>query len=120
MPSARIELTIPTVPERLNVLLRKHWSVRKREQRRLDDCVWFYQRQLPIAWGKSGTIDPAIVTLTFRSPRRRDPDGMCKQILDSMVRAGLIVDDGPPHLVELRLRSEQGPAQTRIVVEGAV
>ena len=108
-----IEFSIPSVPTPLNVLLRKHWSVRSREASK-----WRYL-VLAHAPKQRAPIQNAVVTLTFVMPRG-DADGRAKLPLDGLVSAGIIVDDGPKHLVELRLRAERGkPAQTRVRVEKA-
>lgn len=109
--------TFPALPVRLNVLLRKHWSARHQEQERWNQMARVAWLALPKS--QRVAIDPAVVTLTFISPRKRDADGLAKCVLDALVHSGFIVDDGPPHLVELRLRSERGKAETRVVVESA-
>lgn len=53
-----------------------------------------------------------VVTLArlARDPER-DPDGLaisCKEMIDAIVRAGVVVDDGPKHL-DLEVRQEIGP-----------
>lgn len=112
-----IEFSIPAVPTPLNVLLRKHWSVRQSEQRKWDAFVAVARAAMPRERRKA--ITPAVVTLAFWSKRRRDPDGMAKLPLDALVKAGLLVDDGPPHVAELRLRSERGEARTTVKIEAA-
>ncbi len=107
-----VEFIIDAVPPSLNQWSRKHWSVRS---------IFAAQWRLLVrsASPKHRAITPAIVTLTFRLPRGGDADNRAKFVLDGLV-GGLIVDDGPPHLVELRLRSERGkPAQTTVRVEAA-
>lgn len=108
-----VEFTIPAVPPSLNQWSRKHWSVRRREAEKWKLLVRHY------AFGRMAKrwIDPAIVTLTFRLPRGGDADNRAKFVLDGLV-GDVIKDDGPPHLVELRLRSERGkPAQTTVRVD---
>lgn len=112
-----IEFSIPAAPMPLNTWRRQHWSVRAKEQKRWANMVSFAKLTLPreqrVGFGA------AIVTLTFCAPRHRDPDGLAKCVLDALVSCGLIEDDGPPHLVELRLRSEKGKAMTRVRIERA-
>lgn len=118
MPGLGIGLSLPALPVRLNTLLRAHWSKRHAEQQRWNDMVAIARLMLPKS--QRACIDPAVVTLTFVSPRRRDPDGLAKCVLDALVKSGLIADDGPPHLVELRLISDTGPAETGVLITSSL
>lgn len=116
-----IEFVIPWVPPSANDWRRGkgHWS--KRHRATLDwmnrVAVSIPRRCSPM-WPSGRAITPALVTLTFVNPRKTDPDNRAKLVLDGLVRFGLLADDGPPDLVELRLRSEVGkPAQTRVRIE---
>ena len=119
-----IEFTIPAVPPSLNAWSRKHWSVRRREAEKWRNLVTLAAHG---AYFKTaaGVFDPiviperAIVTLTFRLPRGGDADNRAKFVLDGLV-GRFIVDDGPPHLAELRLRAERGKAQTTVRIEAAI
>lgn len=113
-----IEFSIAACPMPMNAWRKQHWSVRAREQKLWATRMAVARLTLPMT--SRACVSPAIVTLTFTAPRRRDPDGLAKCVLDGLVFAGLIADDGPPHLVELRLRSERGkPAETRVRIEEA-
>jgi hypothetical protein len=69
--------------------------------------------------GVGHLIDPAVVTLTFRLPCGGDAANREKFCTDGLIGSA-IVDDGPPHLAELRLRAERGkPAETRVRIESA-
>jgi hypothetical protein len=110
-----VSFVIDAVPPSLNSWSRKHWSVRKREAAKWRMIVANEVRKL----GIEGPISPAIVTLTFTLPRGGDAANREKFISDGLV-GNLLIDDGPPHLAELRLRSRRGkPASTHIVVEAA-
>ncbi len=124
-----IEFSISAVPPSLNVWSRKHWSVRRREAARWRALVstaarYEMRRRIPLrGFGPTSAprfpITPAIVTLSFRLPRGGDASNREKFVTDGLIGT-LIVDDGPPHLVELRLRSERGkPAETTVRVEEA-
>lgn len=115
-----IEFVIPAVPPSLNSWSRKHWSVRAGMAAKWN----LMPHSATTVWEHTGfndfPITPALVTLTFRIPRGGDADNRAKFVLDALVSCGYIKDDGPPHLVELRLRSERGkPAETRVRIEKA-
>jgi len=66
---------------------------------------------------------PVSVSLTFYWPNRRrhDPDNGTKQLLDAIVKAGLIDDDGPPTLVSLHIASryDKSNPRTEITITAA-
>ena len=111
--AAVIAFSLPAVPTPINRLLRLHWTVRAREQKRWRELVSIARLRLPKA--QRVCVDKATVTLTFISPRPSDPDARAKCVLDALVRAAFLVDDGPPHLVELRLRSQPGKSPQPLV-----
>jgi len=110
---AAIRFTIPTVPERLNVLLRLHWSRRGRERRRLREyVVLFAPTRDPIDW-------PADVTLRFFTPTGRgDPDAFAKPLLDAL-QGVVLQDDSPRWIRSLAQSVRRGPQRTEILIEPA-
>ena len=112
------DFTIPAVPPSLNVLLRSHWSVRKRAANDWHDYVWVSMRKMPVL-GKP-MVERAIVLLDFRC--RKDGDNMAKLVVDALVTNRIIAGDSAKHLAALILRSElagkQKPA-TRVRVWSA-
>lgn len=112
-----IEFEIPHVPPSANDKSGAHWTDRARSRKEWRPMAKLYA----IAAGvKLEATSPATVTLCFRLPHGGDADNRCKSVLDSLVDAGLLVSDGPPHLYELRLRSERGkPARTLVRIEPA-
>lgn len=50
---------------------------------------------------------PVVVTMTAWAVRPLDPDNFAKAILDGLVYAGVLQDDGWQHVAELRLRSRK-------------
>ena len=110
--------TIPAVPPSINDRSRHPWPWWGAKVKEWHAMVWAYGRA-GTPWGAT-PITPAIVTLSFRTIRKTDPDNRAKLVLDGLVKARLIADDGPPHLAELRLRSSVGkPPQTTIQIEAA-
>ena len=109
-------LYVPTLPMSVNRWSRA-WQARHRERNRLRDAV-------ALACARSKPVPvrgPVRVCLTFYWPDRRhhDSDNACKYVLDALVHAGLIQDDGPPWLTETVLRSRLAPSpdRTGIVVQ---
>src|SRR3989304_3400145 len=116
----RIEFSIDALPPSLNKWSRRHWSVRHQVTR--DWGVWiahFGPKPDSHGWPGGEPIDPAVVTLEFRSVYRLDVDNRAKFVLDGLVKAGIIKDDAIPHLAELRLRGAKGKPRTYIIVEHA-
>ena len=96
-------IVIPALPKSINDWRRGagQWYLRDAESKRWADLVakcGMFSERLP---------GPCRVELTFwwHDRTRRDADNYAKAVLDGVVKAGLIVDDGPPWLVELVLRS---------------
>lgn len=115
--SAIVEFTIPSVPPSLPNE-RTHWKRRAQVMRDWRKIVWAFATANRI--GRVACISPATVSVFFTLPRGGDADNHVKPVLDGLVGAGLIQDDGPPHLFELRLRSRRGsPAQTFVRIEPA-
>lgn len=109
-------LVIPAVPLSDNAWKGRHWSVRAREAKRWRDLVGVARLAAGIKEGIQGRV---VVTLEFRT--RRDPSNLLKQVLDALVHCGLIEDDSPRILAELRVRAVPGkPPQTRVLIESEV
>lgn len=107
--------TIPGyLPTPLNRLLRMHWSRRGKHQAGASALVAGYARLagVPRAEGRRR------VSLTFRGGRA-DPDARLKLILDALVRASLLVDDGEAWCVigEVRNTGRRGDRATVITLE---
>jgi hypothetical protein len=111
-------LTIPNWhPARLNQWDGKHWAVRARMKRADRELVALFARQagIPRATGKRRLS----LTLTL-GPRQRaaDPDAYFKSLLDSLVYAGLLVDDNRQGVELGAVEFDRGPAPaTQIVLE---
>ena len=112
--SATVCFEVPTLPGSVNDWRRGsgHWSIRTRERERVRSIVTLAARGIEPLSG------PVHVALTFYWPtrRRRDPDNGAKHILDALVAAGLITDDGPPHLVSLTLAARYDAQRPRTEV----
>jgi crossover junction endodeoxyribonuclease RusA len=114
---------VPALPGSVNDWRRGsgHWSIAAKMRERMRTFV-----ALAIAQQRPDAIPgPVHVALTFYWPtrRRRDPDNGAKHVLDAIVDAGLIEDDGPPTLVSLTLAArydaERPRTEVRITAAGA-
>jgi hypothetical protein len=88
----RYVLDIPGwLPCRLNQLL-GHWSTRRRLKKADRETVGLYARMAGIPRAKGKRRVSLVLTL---APRQRagDPDAYWKTVCDSLVEAGLLVDD---------------------------
>lgn len=95
----RLALTAPLVPSQ-NQLLRKHWSARRRLQRKLtEDFHYTALEQTPVEDRSAFPLPKARVEIVrFSCGRSPDPDNLvasAKLILDALVDAGLLQDDSP-------------------------
>lgn len=108
-----LTFTIPTVPRRLNLLLRCHWSARRRERDRLRDYVRLFtplRTPVPI---------PAAVTLRFYTEHGRgDPDAFAKPLLDAL-QGIVLVTDSPRWIRSLTQSVHRGTPRTEIEIRRA-
>lgn len=115
-------LVVPYLPHSINDWRRGagHFRERTAERDRWRAIIRGYayeQRLKPL-------LGPVSVAMTFHwgERKRRDPDNFAKSVLDALVYAGLIQDDGPPWLVDLLLGSrwDRLEPRTEIRVESAI
>lgn len=119
MAARVIDLNIPDVPPSLNMLMRMHWSKRKK-------LIDLWHRWIWVACSQAGvrTRDPlpfAKVTVECRRKRALDPDNLyasAKPVLDGLRAHGLILDDSPSHIT-LTVTQSKGEPQTRVHIEAA-
>jgi Holliday junction resolvase RusA-like endonuclease len=104
-------------PARLNELLGCHWAAaaqRKKHDRTLV-CVESRIQSVPKARG------PRRVSLLLTmAPKQRRPDPDCwfKSLLDALVHAGLLIDDGPKWCTLGGVTYDRGPKKrTTIALE---
>lgn len=114
-----IELTIPLggIPSLNKVWSSPHWAARSRAAAEAHALIRAAVReQLGVEF--AGGDGPVRVTITAYAPRPRDPDNIPKLVLDGLVQAGVIEDDGADIVCELVLRSRRGtPARIEIEIE---
>lgn len=93
-PGAHRLCVVDWIPTRLNEFADRHWSVRKRAKDGDKAVVKVHARidGIPRATGKRRVH--LWIGLT-KGQRRPDPDSFFKSLLDALVAAGLLVDDGP-------------------------
>lgn len=104
-------------PTPLNALMRMHWAKRNRTVKTEYDYVWGYcfRAGIPKAKGKRRITQR--LTLKGRD-RRRDDDGAWKGLLDGLVKAEMLVDDGPDWVETTPLEFERGTQRkTTIIIE---
>lgn len=95
VPPGTHTLTIPRwTPTTLNRLLRMHWSARQRRLRADADLLAVYSllQKVPKAAGKRRVAIELTVGLRSHRP---DCDNVLKSSFDALVKAGLLLDDGP-------------------------
>ena len=87
-----IKLEIKDLPKMPNMVLRKHWTVIKKESDKWHRLVkLFLRHHVP-----KEPFKKAKLTLTRHSTREPDYDGLVgsfKWVVDGLVKAGVIIDD---------------------------
>jgi hypothetical protein len=116
---ARYVLDLPGFhPTPLNRVRGRHWS-REHEAKRRDAIAYGWAAKVadcPRATGPRRVV--LHLTGWARGGKLPDRDGFDKVLLDSLVRVGLITDDGPAGLVgRVEVTYERGPVGTRVVIE---
>ncbi len=92
-----MEFTIPDWrPVSLNCLLRLHWASRNRLVKAEKKLVgmYFLQSGLPKATSKR-RVEITVVYARKAGGKVQDSDNSLKNLLDSLVLAGALVDDSP-------------------------
>lgn len=116
--SAVFDLTydLPRPPLTMNDWRNAHWRTKHDTKQRL---AWLTREALqrtPVP-----RLTRARITVTQYAPdrRRRDPDGLSafrKDVLDAIVRAGVLPDDNRDHVVDGGNFIEHDPRNPRIIV----
>lgn len=98
---------------RANVLLRSHWSLRRKLKADLVGGLTLLRNDLT-SEGKFRCAEKnerRNVYVTLKKHRLSDPDNavsQCKSLIDAMIATGLIYDDGPRFL-HLEVKQEKIP-----------
>ena len=88
----KLILSVKPTPPSPNRTLRMHWAVRRKLFKNIYDQVFWQVKQAK--WKGKGPIK---ISIERRSAVRMDPDnliGSLKPVIDGLVRAGVIPDDG--------------------------
>lgn len=117
MAQLKYELTVlDWHPVTLNALLCAHWSVRGRLKRGDRDLVGIYAKMAGVPKARGRRRVSLVLTMAPRQ-RRPDPDAFWKSTLDSLVHAGLLVDDSPKWCELGTVEFSRGEArETRIML----
>ncbi len=93
----RVCFEVPGLPVSRNVANRMHWTGRTQERNRLTVMLQSAMR----AAGVRPVLGPVRIAITFYVPTRRrwDANNHVSILLNAMVKAKLIEDDGAPLLV---------------------
>lgn len=104
----RFSITLPVKMVSENWFARHHWSYRRKEIADLAMLLAASRSELglPVATTKRRVH----ATFVFKDRRRRDRSNYAGKVIeDSMVRAGLLVDDSPEWFEWGRVEFEKGP-----------
>ena len=112
----KIVLEVPGwLPERINVLLRAHWAKQRKLGREAAAVVGAARL---LAGVPAGCKTKRSVSVVYSQPRgSADPDARWKQLLDALVKAGLLKDDSQDWCVPLPPVTVRGPRGTVVTLE---
>lgn len=119
--TAALEFFLAGHPPSPNAMVRWHWGRRARERKVWRDAtVWAVREAYPRS-SLPGRFVPVEVAVTFvyGVRRTRDRDNMVaslKPVLDGLVDARVLADDGPEHLVRLSVDEEVSDRRAGIYV----
>lgn len=114
-------IVVRYLPLSLNVTSRRHWSVRTKERDHLTVLV----RQAMREYEATPIRGPYRLHITFFVPTRKrwDASNRLKNLLDALVRARLVEDDGAPLLVNesyaVRLDAANPRMEIHVTAHGA-
>jgi len=98
--------------------LARHWAIKKKMFDEWEEIVHWavYQTknkpELPFKTPKTIKFE-----VWYKDKRRRDPDGVCiKILLDSLVKAGVLVDDSYKEIEEISIRLKVGQPIDKITI----
>ena len=109
-------------PPSPNTMVRWHWGRRARERKTWRDATVWAAREAMSRSTLPGRFVPVSVVVTFVYPvkRTRDRDNMVaslKPVLDGLVDARILKDDGPEHLPHLGVEEEVSDRRAGIYVK---
>ena len=110
-------LTIPEIPESLNVILAMHYMARSKYRNALQERIYYEARQQKIKKVKRCKL---FFTIHFTTNRYRDIDNflMVKYMVDSLRYAGIIPDDDSETVQAITVDFAYGDdPRTDIVIE---
>lgn len=112
-------VTVHTLPPTLNALLRMHRMERHGVMTRIRDATILAVRSAGVP-----ALGRARIALTRYASGNRTPDddnlrGGCKPVIDGIVRAGVIDDDGPAYVrvTYAHRNCRVGEARVELVIE---
>jgi hypothetical protein len=98
------------LPKELSPNGRAHWRTKYKLSQALKDSVYYRARDYNV-------IDPAVVKYHHRwcgrSPDEDNFIASMKPALDGLVKAGVLVDDGPSHLKGIEVSYERVPHRSQ-------
>ena len=106
-------IVIPNQPESANVILRKHWAIRRRANVKIqcDIFALLWEAGWRGNWPFCKKV--GVVIQNWKG----DPDnaiGGCKGIIDALTKGGIIIDDNP-NACQIDYRFEKGEGKKKAV-----
>jgi Holliday junction resolvase RusA-like endonuclease len=114
-----ITLVLEEATPSLNTVNKMHWA---RRHRLRGQWQWLVKAAVLNDRIQVKVIPAARITVERYSPRKLDHDnlvGGCKQLIDSLVREGFLVDDSPAHLTANYVQHVDKTPRTIVHIEEA-
>lgn len=112
-----ITLDLPMAVPSLNAMNKMHWAKRNRLR---GQWQWLVKAAVLNDRIRVRVISQAKITIERYGPKKLDNDnfvGGAKQLVDSLVREGFLVDDSPDHLVAQYIQHISKTARTIVHIE---
>jgi len=112
-----ITLDLPMAVPSLNAMNKMHWAKRNRLR---GQWQWLVKAAVLNDRIRVRVIPVAKITIERYGPKKLDNDnfvGGAKQLVDSLVREGFLVDDSPDHLVAQYIQHISKTARTIVHIE---
>ncbi len=112
-----ITLDLPMAVPSLNAMNKMHWAKRNRLR---GQWQWLVKAAVLNDRIRVRVVPKAKITIERYGPKKLDNDnfvGGAKQLVDSLVREGFLVDDSPDHLVAQYIQHISKTARTIVHIE---
>lgn len=108
--------TVDGAPPTLNVMLREHFGARKKRTKEWIEAILYFVPN-PGHWAKYSDIKATVEMCRGFCGRSPDWDNVAASIkcpLDALVRLGILKDDSPKYIKEVKVTQKRYPHRTEV------